>query len=876
MDKPVKYTFSELLKQFRAREGINQQELADHLGVHRNTVVAWENGDSLPKTRTKVQDLAVALHLDEEDAIKLLRAGFWEPSTGRHKEAGQQTQTRDASYAHALFWNLPYRRNPFFTGREIVLKTLHDTLASGKRAALMQVQAISGLGGIGKTQTAVEYAYCYQQDYHAVLWARADSREVLISDFVAIASLLKLPEKDEQDQGRAVMAVKRWLQDSTNWLLILDNVEGLALAIDFLPAVNGGHTLLTTREQVTGTFAPQIKIDKMTLEEGALFLLRRVKLIAPDAPLDKVSRQDWANAEAIANILDGLPLALDQAGAYIETTACGISGYLRRYETRHDILLKRRGEIASYDHPEPVATTWSLSFEKVEKANAAAAELLRLCAFLHPDAIPEEVITEGAPELGPILEPIAADLIELDAAIGELRRFSLLHRNPDTQMLTVHRLVQAVLKNTMDQDSQPQWAERALRAVNRAFPDVAFENWERCQRLLPQIQVCVDLIDSYRFVFPEAMGLLHRAGSYLLERGQYARTELLLKRALVICVQNFGAEYPEVAEILDALGANCYYQGKYAQAEKFYQRALDIYENSQSARESKLVETLDNLAALYNVQGKYAQAELLLQRALSISKETLPLDDPRITGALNNLGYLYYLQGKYVEAEPFYQQVLAIREQTQAPEHPELIISLNNLAALFRAQGKYAEAEQLFQRVLTTRERVLGPQHPNVANSLSNLAKVYQHLSRYTEAEQLLERALTIREQALEPEHPDVADTLNALGQLYHALRRYAQAKNFLTRALAIRQKAFGSEHSSVAQTLNGLAEVYYAQGHYEQAEPLLRRALTIREKTLGMKHPDTASSLASYIDLLRKLDRSNEAAELEIRLKAGPTIQDS
>ena len=176
-----------------------------------------------------------------------------------------------------LFWNVPYRRNPYFTGREDLLTRLHELLHSGKATALTQPQAISGLGGIGKTQTAVEYAYRYRGDYQAVLWASAASRETLISDFVALAALLQLPERDVADQGVVVAAVKRWLASNKDWLLILDNADDLELAAEFMPLESSGHILLTTRAQSTGTIANSLEVEKMEQPEGALLLLRRAK-----------------------------------------------------------------------------------------------------------------------------------------------------------------------------------------------------------------------------------------------------------------------------------------------------------------------------------------------------------------------------------------------------------------------------------------------------------------------------------------------------------------------------------------------------------------------------------------------------------------------
>src|SRR6266571_1609967 len=317
-------------------------------------------------------------------------------------------------------WNVPYRRNPFFTGRETLLKELHDRLTSTKAAAL--TQAISGLGGIGKTQTALEYAYRYREEYRFVLWVIAASRDSLISDFVKVATLLKLPEKDEQDQNMVVLAVKRWLTEHGDWLLVLDNADDLEMVAEFLPMENQGHIILTTRAQYTGKVARSLELEKMDLEEGILLLLRCANMLRPDAPLAQASREDRANAEAIVREMDGLPLALDQAGAYIEATGCGLSGYFKLYKRHRAELLKRKDRLSS-EYPYTVATTWALSFQQVEQANPAAAELLRLCAFLAPDAIAEEIITEGASHLGPVLSPVAADPLALNDTVEVLRRY---------------------------------------------------------------------------------------------------------------------------------------------------------------------------------------------------------------------------------------------------------------------------------------------------------------------------------------------------------------------------------------------------------------------------------------------------------------------
>jgi tetratricopeptide (TPR) repeat protein len=472
-------------------------------------------------------------------------------------------------------WNVPYRRNPFFTGRENLLKELHNRLTSTRAAAL--TQAISGLGGIGKTQTALEYAYRYRGEYRFALWVSAVSRDSLISDFVKVAALLKLPEKDEQDQNVVVLVVKRWLTEHGVWLLILDNADDLEMVAEFLPTENQGHIILTTRAQSTGKVARSLEVEKMDLEEGSLLLLRRANVLTPDAALAQASQADRTKAEAIVREMDGLPLALDQAGAYIEETRCGLSGYLDLHQKRRADLLKRKDRL-SPEYRNTVATTWALSFQKVEQANPAAAEILRLCASLAPDVIAEEIITKGASHLGPVLSPVAADPLAFNDAVEVLRRYSLMRRNPITKTLTIHRLVQAVLKDGMNKKTQRKWAERAVQAVNEVFPRVKVETWLQCERYLPHALACAACIDQWNITFPEAARLLNQAAYYLNEQARYEQAAPLYQRALEIKEKVLGPDHPSTATSLNNLAGLYKSQGNYEQAAPLYQRALAIFE----------------------------------------------------------------------------------------------------------------------------------------------------------------------------------------------------------------------------------------------------------------------------------------------------------
>jgi transcriptional regulator with XRE-family HTH domain/tetratricopeptide (TPR) repeat protein len=551
------YTFSELLKQFRVRSGLSQEELGKKLSVHRNTISAWERGLNLPETRGMVLELAKALDLEagDEDADQLLKCALFDvPSP---------------------VCNVPYTRNSFFTGREEILRRLYETLIMTKKAAL--TQAISGLGGVGKTQIAVEYAYLQRDEYRAVLWVRADSRESFTLDFIALAHLLHLPEKNAQDQITIVGSVKNWLSTHNKWLLIFDNADNAKMISEFLPPAGNGHVLLTTQALAQGPSAQSIEVSYMGLTDGTLFLLRRAKALPPETPLDQTSATERTAAEEIVQILGGLPLALDQAAAYIEETGCGISDYLDRFRTQHDKLLQRRGRLV-IDHPESVTATFLLSFEKVKQVNPAAAQLLKLCAFLYPDAIPEELISEGTHKLDPGLQALAGDHFALDEAMEALRSYSLIRRNPSTKIVFIHRLVQEVLRDSMDMKEQRQWAERVVRTLHRVFPDPEkIEAWPLCQRYLPQAQACVNLINRWGLKIWEGTQLLNQVGYYLQHaHALYSEAEALYALALSIDILTFGPEHPKVSLLLNNLAEIYRIQGKYSQAEPLYHQSLAL------------------------------------------------------------------------------------------------------------------------------------------------------------------------------------------------------------------------------------------------------------------------------------------------------------
>ena len=648
------------------------------------------------------------------------------------------TLERKAQPPSRIF-TVPLPENPFFTERATELSDLKTALEK------TGIFALTGMGGMGKTQTAARYCYLHRDQYPAVLWVRAENEETLYADFTRLASLLRLPEAAAQEQKLVVEAVKAWLDAQPRWLLVLDNVVDLKFVTELTRKAEaaGHHIIVTTQSQATGAIRAQ-DLPLMPTETGALLLLRRAGVIGPDAPPTDASKQDAAAANAISRELGGLPLALDQAGAYISETGCGVAAYLELVKESMPELLARRGELDN-EHLS-VAATFAKSLEALEERNPAAADLVRATAFLAPDAIPEEIFSEGASEFPDPLKGAASDKLAWNEAIGATRKFSLLDRDAATKTLSVHRTVQIVVRWKMQEEERRAWAEQVVRAVDSPFPKGTFDirDWPRCERLLPHAQACAGFIAALDVSTAAAARLLVRTGFYLKGRARYAEAEPLYRRALEIDERSYGPDHPDVA--------------------------ID----------------LNNLAQLLKATNRLADAEPLMRRALEIDENSYGPDHPDVAIDLNNLAQLLQDTNRLADAEPLMRRALAIDENALGPEHPNVAIPLNNLAQLLKATNRLADAEPLMRRALEIDEKSYGPDHPDVARDLNNLALLLKATNRLTDAEPLLRRALAIDEKSYGPDHPDVAIDLNNLAQLLQDTNRLADAEPLMRRMLEI------------------------------------------------------------------------------------------
>ena len=604
--------------------------------------------------------------------------------------------------------NLPFLPlGDLLKGRDEELQRLIANLQSSARATAI-TQAIHGLGGIGKTRLAVEYAWRSGDQYDAAFFVVADSPEVLRLGMANLArpGLLALPVFETGAEAKIIEAVLVWLREHSRWLLILDNIdtEEAAKAVkEILPQLGNSHVLLTSRRREWPPAVRKQPLGELTREEATQFLLQRTD--GERTPAENDAEQ----AGRLADILDGLPLALEQAAAFIGHHQTTFARYLEDWEREREKVLEWH-DVAIMDYPASVAATWQKTFSQLCTEGAA---ILRLSSFLAPEPIPEEMFKKGKEKFEEAAKALAEETGQqmtertVRDAFSDLAGFSMITRSAGN--FTVHRVVQQVLRTRIPEEHRQRWIERSLRLVDAHAPFDADDvrTWPVWHLLRPHAARIVEEADRAGILEPTGH-LMSQLALLLFEKSLYAQAEPLMRRALQIGEDSLGFQHPDVAT------------------------------------------RLNNLAALLQSTKRLLEAEPLVRRVVEI----LSPEQPNFAGALNNLAQLLKATDRLSEAEPLMRRALQIDKATLGTQHPNVAIRLNNLALLLLDTNRLSEAEPLMRRALQIDEAFFGPLHPNVAIRLYNLAMLLKDTDGLPEAELLMRRAVEIYEASLGADDP--------------------------------------------------------------------------------------------------------------------------
>jgi tetratricopeptide (TPR) repeat protein len=755
---------------------------------------------------------------------------------------GEQVRRPEAG---AAIFNVPVTTRTF-VGRHEQLRRLAAGLSGDGVVAITQVQAIHGMGGVGKTQLAARYAREHRDDYDVVWWLRAEQQPTLHADLADLAVALGLADikADEQD---AITAALRWLQVNGRWLLVFDNTNSPGALAGVLPEGRGGHVVITSRVHADwrALHAQPLALDVWQRAESREFLRQRT------------GDQDINVADAVADALGDLPLALEQAAAYTNTKAITLTGYAERLRDRAPQLFSA-ARPAGYEHT--IATVWKMAFDQISQ-HPIANDLLGVCSHLAPERIPRELL-EAVVEHSEVAG-VDQQAQTADDAIELLLRYALLTAAAE-QTFDMHRLIGQLTDDKAGPAAQARAAAAAAAALAALWPERSWEHeqWPTCERLLSHVLTAAERGQQHNTASWQIASLLGQAGQYEEVRARLKSARELTTQALEICERVYGPETPQVGVMLTSLGIVQRRLGEFEPARESLQRALAILEAVYGPEHPEVATTLNNLGLVQQQFGEFEPARESLQRALAILEAVYGPEHANVAGAQTTLGSLQRQLGEFEPARESLQRALGILEAVYGPEHPEVATTLNSLGLMQYKLGELELARVNLQRALEIKETVYGPEHPDVAGTLNSLGLVQYRLGELELARVNLQRALEIAEAVYGPEHHEVATLLRNLGDIQCRLGEVELARVSLQRALAIEEAVYGPGHLEVATTLTCLSLVERDLGELEPARTSVQRALDILEAVYGPEHPDVATTLMALGNLRAQLGEPGSARE--------------
>ncbi|MDR2118891.1 MAG: tetratricopeptide repeat protein [Tannerellaceae bacterium] len=557
-------------------------------------------------------------------------------------------------------WTKPLR-NRHFTGRGEILEIVRRYFEEDRYLVL------TGPGGVGKSQMAVEYAFRHGFEYKAVWWVNAETADTLLSSFEAFARTRKLLSADNDTSAQIIEAVRDWMNRQDNWLFIFDNANDKELLEHYLPqdAAHRRHVLITSRYGNRQTFAVPLTVEVFSEEEAAEFLTRRT-----GKPRD-------AFQDSLAEELGRLPLALEQAVAYMEAQVIGYETYLELFRRHKAELLKRYPGMKSEN--QILAATWNSSMEVIK--SEAAKELLYLCAYFAPDHIDPRWFVDADECLPPALQKAAENEPDYHDTLMELTRYSLV--SSDGVSLSLHRPVQEVVRDRLKEEQQI-WIDYCIQVLHQCvyFNFSTPERRVLFTKLAPHIHSVIALID------PEIQ---------TVELGN-------------LCFF-LGYGYDELAD--------------YSQAMEWYRKALKIRERVLGASHPSTAIAYNSIAAVYDDQGNYVQALEWHLKALEIHEKVLGASHPDTATAYNNIALVYYRQGKYDQALEWFLKALDICEKALGASHPHTATTYNNIATVYSSQGEYDQALEWYLKALPVWVGKLGMDHPNTKRLVEHMKTAY-------------------------------------------------------------------------------------------------------------------------------------------------------
>ncbi|WP_051815084.1 FxSxx-COOH system tetratricopeptide repeat protein [Streptomyces violaceoruber] len=734
-------------------------------------------------------------------------------------------------------WNVR-DRNPHFTGREALISRIREGLLGGRQAV---VQALHGLGGIGKTQIALEYAHRFASQYDTVWWIDAAQADQILVRYTELAARLGIakPEAGAEHNARTLL---EHLHTQDRWLIILDNADDPHDFEGLIPT-GPGHVLITSRNPGWNDRVHSLNLGVFARSDSLAYLSARMPGITPD------------QAGGLADDLGDLPLALAQAVGVI-TSGMTLDRY-RHLLTEKTAKLMANGGPPGY--PAPLAAAVDIATNRLAGDHPDAADLLRLGAFLGPEPIPTAWLEAVRDRLSTIaVDP--DDIMWPQTALQPLARYGL--ARVDHETFQIHRLTQAILRDRSGQADTVRSEDDVatiLTTVDPGDPDTPAA-WPRWAAYTTHLAARKDTATSR----PELRQALVRAARYLIKSGQERTARDLISALHESWTGVLGEDHPHTLDSAHYLGHVISYFGQYGEARRMHEDTLERRRRTLGEDHPHTLDSAHSLAAGLHHLGQYGEARRMVEDTLERRRRTLGEEHPDTLDSAHSLAGALHDLGQYVQARRMHEDTLERRRRTLGEDHPDTLDSAHSLASSLHNLGQYADAQRMIEDTFVRRRRILGEDHPDTLVSAHDRAASLHALGQYAEARRMVEDALERRRRTLGDDHPHTLSYTHDLAASLHNLGQYAEARRMDEDTLERRRRTLGEDHPHTLASAHSLAVTLHALGQPTDAHRMHEDTLDRRRRTLGEDHPDTLDSAHSLAVALHALGQDADARSMD------------
>ncbi|MFE7855640.1 FxSxx-COOH system tetratricopeptide repeat protein [Streptomyces sp. NPDC057403] len=752
------------------------------------------------------------------------------------------------------YWNVP-QRNSTFTGRGYILEKVREQLRGGMTAVLPQQQALFGMGGVGKTQIALEYVHRFSADYDLVWWVPAEHVDNVVAALAELGAVIGAP--GGEDMALASQETVRMLSRSDptkRWILVFDNADNPDELAGYMPTTGGGHILVTSRNQAWSEKGSTLPVDVFQRQESVEHLSRRAPGLTP------------AEAGQVAEAVGDLPLAVEQAGAWLAETAMPTAEYLRRLTEETAAVM---GLNQPADYPETVAATWNISIERLKERSPASVRLLQLCAFLAPEPISAKLLYESDEMLDALRphDPALKESLLIGRVVREIGQLALAKVDQISGSIQVHRLVQAVIRSQMSEEGR-RAARHTVHEVLRGArpkgdePTDNRENWPQFDIIWPHLAAS----DVRNCTEAEPRRLLIDRVRYLWKRGEFPRAQRLAEELLAHWKEPLGEDDEQYLYLRCQLANVQRSQGLYVEAREIDDDLLKRQRRVLGSRHPHTFVTTSSLSSDLAALGEYTKAVELAREAHEGFSDIFSEAHPRTLNAANNLALALRMVGKYGDARQIDEITLSRRTQVHGVDHIYTLSSAENLGRDLREVGRYTESVTVLSRAYEQHKRVLGKEFPGTLRTAKSLAVSLRRAGELEDARRLTSATLEqYRQQYTEATPDSLACELNLAADLFAAEDREA-ARDVAKKVLVEYTKKPGEAHPYTQAAMNNLGVYHWGCGDEAQAEEVFHKVLDRMTDVLGAHHPHTQFCSANYAVVLAGSGRLEDAWEREKR----------